>query len=478
MKRVAIFLSVVIMTLFIGFAQSVTVTLTFTGQDSTNHTYVPLSRIEITDLSQGWTETLTYPDTIAILTIGDGIEDNAQRMSFGLLQNNPNPFTGSTDINLMVADMGTVTLEITDMNGRMVVGAKDYSSLQPGTHQFHVLLSNAGTYIMTARQNGKTASIKMVCNATGDANRIEYMGTIRENRHFSQLKNDMKGLICRPFACGDTMTYKGYFEKYGVEIEGQILSQTQSFSEDITLLVGWIYVPNPNDGMPCIGTPTLTDRDDNVYNTVELGEQCWMGENLRTTKYADGGTIAQGSMGSSTTASWFYPNNNASNMDTYGLLYNYAAVMRNASPTQDNPSGVQGICPAGWHVPSDAEWVQLINYLGNQDQYVCENSNTNVAKSLAGTTGWNGSSNVCAVGNTPANNNITNFSGMPAGQCFPTMSMDESGFGNIAIFWTTTEAPNYGYADMYGRQLYCNNAGVGRSRYPTGCGYSVRCLRD
>jgi len=476
MKRVAVFLSVVIMALSVGLAQSVTVALTFTGQDSTNNTYVQLSRIEITNLSQGWTDTLTYPDTIAILTIGNGIEDNAQKMSFGLFQNNPNPFTGSTDINLMVADMGTVTLEITDMNGRIVETFHE-TSLQMGTNQFRVSLSAAGTYVLTARQNGKTSSIKMVCNGTGSANRIEYTGTIREKRHSPNPKNNMKGYICRPFACGDTMSYKGYSEKYGVEIEGQVLSQTQSFSEDITLLVDWLNAPNPNDGMPCIGAPALTDRDDNVYNTVELGEQCWMKENLRTTKYADGVSIPQG-VGASSIAAWSYPNGDASNMETYGLLYNYAAVMRNASPTNDNPSGVQGICPAGWHVPSDAEWEQLINYLGNQDKYLCDTSNTNIAKSLAGTTGWNSSSNVCAVGNTPANNNATNFSGMPAGQFYPTMEMDDSCFGVLAIFWTTAVRPNSGYNEMYGRQLYYNYSVVARSIYPAGCGYSVRCLRD
>ena len=477
MKRVTLFLGVVIMSLFVGFAQNATVTLTFTGQDSTNHTYVPLSRIEITNVSQGWTETLIYPDTMAIFAIGDGIEDYARRMSFGLLQNTPNPFTGSTDINLMVAEMGTVTLEITDVNGRLIVRKKDDLRLQPGTHQFHVSLSNAGTYVMTARQNGKTSSIKMVCNGTGDANRIEYAGVVKANHHSSQLKNGIRGLISQPFACGDSMTYKGYSERYGMEIEGQLLSQTQSISEDIILFVNWSYAPNPNDGMPCIGTPTLIDRDDNVYNTVELGGQCWMRENLRTTKYADGVSIPQG-VGGSSIAAWSYPNSDASNMDTYGLLYNYAAVMRNESTTDDNPSGVQGICPTGWHVPSDAEWVQLINYLGHQGQYVCDNINTNVAKSLASTTGWSGGSDACSVGNTPANNNATNFSGMPAGYFFPTMSTDESCFGAIAIFWTTTEAPNYGFTNMYARKLYCNSTVVTRNSYTAGCGYSVRCLRD
>ena len=472
MKKITSFLCVFIVSLSVGFAQ--TFTLSFTGQDSASNAWVQLSRIEIANLSQGWTETIIYPDTIAILTVGNGVEDYAQKMSFGLSQNNPNPFNGATDVQLDIVDAGKVTLEITDVNGRVVIGTKEYLYLQPGSHQFHISLSTVGTYVMTVRQNGKTSSIKMVCNDRGDANRVEYTGMVMTNRQVFPTKNNAKGVICHPFAEGDSMTYKGFAEKYGLEIEGQILTQTQSISEDIILFVNWSYAPNPNDGMPCIGTPTLVDRDDNVYNTVELGEQCWMRENLRTTKYADGVSIPQG-VGGSSIAAWSYPNSASSNMNTYGLLYNYAAVMRNDSPSNNNPSGVQGICPVGWHVPSDAEWVQLINYLGEQDQYVCNSINTNIAKSLASTTGWSSGSDVCAVGNTPANNNATNFSGMPAGYFFPTMSTDESCFGAIAIFWTTTESSP---SNMYARKLYCNYTVVTRSAYPTGCGYSVRCLRD
>ena len=471
MKKIICFITIALMGV-VAFAQ--TVTLTFTARDAANQ-YVQLNRVSVTNLTKDWQETLTWPDTVLTMQNDAGIDESFVNGGFGISQNNPNPFSGSTDVNLTVAEAGAVTLEIADVLGRIVETHCVYLGI--GTHQFRVSLSATGTYILTARQNDKTSSIKMVCNGTGNANKIEYTGAVRANQHSPQTKNGMKGLICQPFACGDSMTYKGYSERYGMEIEGQMLSQTQSFSEDITLLLDWLNAPNPNDGMPCIGTPTLTDRDNNIYNTVELGEQCWMRENLRTTKYADGVSIPQG-VGGSSIAAWSYPHFDASNMNTYGLLYNYAAVMRNESVTNDNPSGVQGICPTGWHVPSDAEWVQLINYLGHQDQYVCDNINTNVAKSLASTTGWSGGSDACAVGNTPANNNATNFSGMPAGYFYPTMSTDESYFGAIAVFWTTTSPSNNDYSSMYGRQLYCNSATVGRGGCPAGCGYSVRCLRD
>jgi hypothetical protein len=94
-----------------------------------------------------------------------------------LSQNTPNPFNGTTDVYLTVAEAGTVSVEIADINGRTVVGANNYSPL-PGTHQFRVTIATPGTYVMTVRQNGQTSSIKMICNGGGNGNRVEYCGGV------------------------------------------------------------------------------------------------------------------------------------------------------------------------------------------------------------------------------------------------------------------------------------------------------------
>lgn len=98
---------------------------------------------------------------------------------------------------------------------------------------------------------------------------------------------------------------------------------------------------------------TVTDIDGNVYSTVQIGDQVWMAENLRTTRYADGTTIS---------GAYSY-DNNPDNAANYGKLYTWAAVMGGSASSDQNPSGVQGVCPNGWHVPSDAEWTQLTNYI-------------------------------------------------------------------------------------------------------------------
>ena len=200
------------------------------------------------------------------------------------------------------------------------------------------------------------------------------------------------------------------------------------------------------DGQPCSGTPTFTDIDGNIYNTVKIGNQCWMKENLRTTRYANGTTITlvQNSSNSTTTAYRYIPGN-LSDVAIYGYLYNWKAVIGNSISSSTNPSGVQGVCPAGWHVPSLAEWMQLINYVSGNASYYCGNDSSNIAKSLASITGWDSASGDCTIGNGTENNNTTGFSILPVGFYYfqvVTDSYTYLHFGNRAQFWSATEVSN------------------------------------
>ena len=225
------------------------------------------------------------------------------------------------------------------------------------------------------------------------------------------------------------------------------------------------------DGQPCPEAATVTDIDNNTYNTVQIGIQCWMKENLRTTHYSDGTGIAMGSSTSTTTAYRYYPDNNSANVSTYGYLYNWPAVMHGASSSSVNPSGVQGICPTGWHVPSDAEWTQLTDHVSGQNHYVCGGDSTKIAKSLASTTGWSSSTATCAVGNNPGANNATGFSAFPAGSYDGIYDL----FGYDALFWSSTEFDS-DYAWI--RYLYYGDASVDRDNNVKSIGFSVRCVRD
>ena len=219
----------------------------------------------------------------------------------------------------------------------------------------------------------------------------------------------------------------------------------------------------------------VSDIDGNSYDAVQIGNQVWMAENLRTTRYADGTTIPLGTSTSTITSYRYNPNNNANNVPTYGYLYNWLAVMHGESSSESNPSGVQGICPNGWHVPSDAEWTQLTNYMMTQPAYMASGNADHLAKALAATWGWNITSYTDAPSDNPSTNNATGFSALPAGfygaYCG---NYDYGAFGYGAFFWSATEYDD-GYV-AYARRLYY--ADVYRSGYSEDYGFSVRCVRD
>lgn len=242
---------------------------------------------------------------------------------------------------------------------------------------------------------------------------------------------------------------------YGAEVSFQTLSNSPYASA--------------NDGQPCVGNPTVTDFDGNVYNTVQIGNQCWMKENLRVTHYANATAIPDGTNGAF--PSRYNPYGDASQVTTYGLLYNWYAVMNGASSSNLSPSNVQGVCPTGWHVPSDVEWQQMIDYVRSQNAYLCGGSTSKYAKALAANTLWNTSTTNCAVGNDLAQNNLTGFSALPAG--YRNSGGGFSNTGTNAAFWTTSRN---GSAAPLNRNIAHNYTDVSRLTVDGGGALSVRCV--
>ena len=446
------FLFLLVLLCMTGQAQNLT--LSFTGRHANTGAYLQLSRVEITNQTRGWTEELIYPDTISVLVVGTGIGDNTP-VEFGLSQNTPNPFSGTTYENLTLPEGGAVTLEACDVNGRVVI-SRSFVSMQPGTHVLRVNLAAAGVYLLTARQSGKVSTVRMVNQRSGGENSMEIVGL----RDIPQTKGD----IDHPFAYGDSMIYKGYTMIPGQELESEVVAQTQNQPETIIL---YFSATTLFDGQPCPGAATVTDYDNNTYNTVQIGDQCWMKENLRTTHYADGTSVT----------SRYAPNNDENNVATYGYLYNWYAVMHGAAASSANPSGVQGICPAGWHMPSCAEWTQLTTYV-HDNGYQCSNCNASnwwmnvdcIAKALAAQTGWPSYSyDACAVGYDLSTNNATGFNALPAG-----FYCGAYYYGQTAYFWSTSQ---YDGGNAYFRTFdYCANY-VSRNYIYKSEGYSVRCVR-
>jgi uncharacterized protein (TIGR02145 family) len=199
----------------------------------------------------------------------------------------------------------------------------------------------------------------------------------------------------------------------------------------------------------------VSDIDGNTYKTVQIGTQVWMAENLKVSKFNDGSTIPNVTDDSiweynKTLASAHY-NNDVANNAKYGKLYNWFAV----SKTTNNN---KNICPTGWHVPTDAEWTVLIDYLGGAD--VAGGKMKEV-----GTTNW-GSPNTDAT-------NISLFTGLPGGNRSGGGSFYLA--GELGVWWSATQ---YDSSSARYRYLMIYSGLVDSSFDSKKKGFSVRCVRD
>jgi uncharacterized protein (TIGR02145 family) len=196
------------------------------------------------------------------------------------------------------------------------------------------------------------------------------------------------------------------------------------------------------------------DVDGNVYTTVTIGTQVWMAENLKVSKYRNGDPIPTNlsdtawaaAVGAGTGAYAIY-NNDAANNTTYGKLYNWYAV-----------ADSRNLCPVGWHVPTDAEWIGLENYLGGSSVAGGKLKSTSIL--------WN-------APNTSATNE-SGFSGLPGGKRSPDGTYIN--IGDRGYWWSSTEASTPLY---YWSRLLSSSHGISnRNGHWSQNGFSVRCLRD
>ena len=211
---------------------------------------------------------------------------------------------------------------------------------------------------------------------------------------------------------------------------------------------------------------TCTDYDGYKYQTVKIGNQTWMAENLQVTHYYDGTAIPH--VTDSTAWAWlsnnntddaycFYDNNSSS---IYGTLYTWSAAMGdNAVSSNTNPSRVQGICPDGWHLPSDSEWTELTEYLGT--------SETGGKLKETGTTNW-------ASPNTGATNE-TGFTALPGGMRTDSHAV----FGSMNLYGTWWSATEYQSSlSALQHMLIYDSAEIYHYERNKSFGLSVRCVKD
>jgi uncharacterized protein (TIGR02145 family) len=247
----------------------------------------------------------------------------------------------------------------------------------------------------------------------------------------------------------------------GIDPVGDVSSAAVSISlSGAVVNAGGLVACAGSSGLYTPG-PGVTDQNGNSYTTIILNNgQEWMAENLRTTTYANGDTIPNVTYPFGwtqlTTGAWAHFDNNSSYENPYGKLYNWYSV---ADP--------RNVCPTNWHVPTDAEWSALVNYLDPANGINGEYSTTAGNKMRStGTQYW-----------LPPNTSATNesgFSGLPGSMSngyFGTFQ----GLGYSGVWWSVSES---GAENAWSRHLVHNHAAFGRYNAPKMYGHSVRCVRD
>jgi uncharacterized protein (TIGR02145 family) len=227
-----------------------------------------------------------------------------------------------------------------------------------------------------------------------------------------------------------------------------LLLGCDAFTQSLTL-PPYYGVQNKPDFI--CGESTVTDYQGNVYNTVKIGSQCWLKQNLRATKYNDGTNIPNvtndGAWYDLTTPAYcWYENNYSTYGSVYGALYNWYAV------------NTGKLCPVGWHVPSDVEWTQLSDFLGGEGVAGGKLKET-------GTTYWNSP-------NTGATN-VSGFTALPGG-CRSYLE----GFYSLKISgnWWSSSEEDANYA--LDRNLNYNLSQLSTMIDNKWWGLSVRCVKD
>jgi uncharacterized protein (TIGR02145 family) len=195
----------------------------------------------------------------------------------------------------------------------------------------------------------------------------------------------------------------------------------------------------------------VTQKGD--YKFIKIGMQTWMSENLNVSTFRNGDPIPEIKTNEEWEKAykegkpaWCYYDNDSKNGIKYGKLYNWHAV---------NDS--RGLAPHGWHVPTDAEWIMLSNYLGKD-----------AGKKMKSTSGWNKNGN---------GTNESGFSGLPGGSCFGNFH----DIGNYGYWWSSTE--NFSDFTTPREMIFPRHLGInsddlksyGGTKEP---GYSVRCVKD
>lgn len=357
-----------------------------------------------------------------------------------LIQTYPNPFENFINIKFYVKESDKVKISVSDIAGKTV--AEYNREMISGMHSCKFIPNNAGIFFITVSGTDFLHSSKVICiNNLSQNAELTYQEQNPEKLVEKSCKNGNTEDFS--FTEGDMLKLKGVSGNYASVITDiPAASKTYSFNF-----------------IEC------TDFDENNYAVVQIGGQTWMAENLKNTNYDAVNAIelveddtAWGELedNNDDKAYCYYDIESNENGEIYGALYTWAAAS-NGETSETNPSGVQGACPSGWHLPSDAEWTELTDYL---------DENVGGKLKSACMSLWNNP-------NTGATNE-TGFSALPAGGRYYNDG-SFSGEGDYCDFWSATQSSN---THAWWHVFFYADDGFYRGNNYKSSGFPVRCVQD
>jgi len=423
------------------FSQRTIIELTFTAID--NASWIQLDSIKVMNRTQGADTVLYWPDTALLIYQTDIPESSGEKNGFQIFPNYPNPAKEQTAISLYIPDKDNVCLIVTDMLGRIII--KSEMLLNKGKHTFRFIPGIGNLYFFTAIWHGQSSSIKVLNSGfqSGETTYLEYTGS---EDFLPQLKemNDLQNFFFNP---GDELLYIGYVDT----LQSGILDAPEESQS---------YTFQFSTNTPCPGTP-IVEYEGQAYNTIQIFSQCWLKENLNVGEMING-PFEQSDNGIIEKYCYY---NQPDSCTKYGGLYQWNEMMQYTIQP-----GAQGICPPGWHVPTDEEWKVLEGAVDSQHRvgdYIWEYTGwrgTDAGTNLKSTSDWYGNGNGI---------DLFGFSGMPGG--FRHNNGDFANVGDFGYWLTSTE---YSIITAWAHDIYYTRSDVYRSYQRKDYGHSVRCIMD
>jgi uncharacterized protein (TIGR02145 family) len=434
-------------------AQNYLISFTGLGGSST------VSSVKVENLTQGTAKTLTGNDILHLVGTITGIDPIIKQPS-NQIRFFPNPMVDYTNLQFDMPKSGKVVVSLHDISGKVIMQTQD--NLLRGQHTYKIQGIDKGVYLVTIKTSGFILTGKILSQGLrGSSSKIICLNSVptQEEKtgrdlNSKEKESSSKGVaseIEMQYTTGDRLKLIGTSGIYSTVI-------VDVPTESKTIIFSFI---------PC------TDGDGNNYPIVQIGNQLWMAENLKTTKYNNGTAIPAVTDATvwqelGTPGYCWYNNDSATYKSTYGAIYKWFVV--NATS-----NGGKNVCPTGWHVPSDAEWTTMESYMiANGYNYDGSTTGNKIAKSLAVTSGWPSFSQVGTIGNNKLINNGSGFSALPSGRRGMVGTFWEVGEGGY--WWSTTEHIDNAFA--YLRSLYYYSSNLERGYIHKTYGFSIRCIRD